>query len=386
MRQREAAPVRARRLLLQVLTGVAVLLAILGTLDLGRQARRSQVYDQFALTLPLGDASTPQTQAMSATDLVSLQKGSSVVSGAQSSASTSSPNAAAQALFVWWVARERKPVPEGALAMLMGGLFICAFGIWFPRLNLGETGSAIGLSEKLVAPVLSFALVALGATQQADAAKDDRNMELATRGLPAVIGLSREELASKTVERQERLYTFQSTDLSPDAVKYLEAKLEGVAGRVDQNDTAQRSLTGVVNEVNGRLIQVQEALRHPQPPSQQVTAKDVVAIRGALADLDRQAGVSLESTAAERAGGCLLLGLELKALPDQIKALDTQATAKDQARKQFYSQHFWLRLGQPAPDSGDLDRQKAAELKNNGAAATRRQNALCSAVPQAAAQ
>lgn len=113
------------------------------------------------------------------------QRNPSTAQNPQQPAATSAP----ATILAWSVDKERAPLPPGIPAIFLGGMFIAAFGIGFARMGDGaDKGIVIG--EKLLAPVLSLALIGFGASQRAEAAKEQNNLRLVEQNLPPIIRMS----------------------------------------------------------------------------------------------------------------------------------------------------------------------------------------------------
>jgi hypothetical protein len=340
----------------------AVFLSAAALLVLNFAAQTSPTFDRFALSLPV----------------VNSPLGNS--SDAQQSTAPSVPDA----VLVWWVKRGHDALPAGTLPTALGGLFIVAFGIWFPRITLPTASGGMTISEKLIAPVLGIALVGIGASQQADAAKADQDVALARQGLPAIVRLSPEQRQLNTTMSNEtsNVYVVGRDTISPEALAYLKDETQKVTGDLDSEDTAVGKMKGTLSAIDTDLTAISVDLSHRvQSP---VTADDVAAVKSRLSSLDGRietlnaaAEPQLQELAVSRQRGCNLLGLEVTDFDPKIAAALLRAGQADSMHEAFINEPWYKHLFKSAPASGDLDRLEVNELQAERGTVDQQFKVLC---------
>jgi hypothetical protein len=218
---------------------------------------------RFALSLPITIAA--DTTVPNGTDVgqpAAGQKGAGqAAAGAQERSQPQKIPVAPNAVLVWNLQSDADPVPAGAPPILLGALLIVGFGIWFPTIELAQSKGAVALSEKLVAPVLSAALIALGASQQTDADRTSANKELTEQGLPPTIEVGQPPVS---------VYVQNPKTLSPGGDAYLTNSLADLNDNV-QEVTNSVSLLGEntnelrddANAVDNQLNNLSYALANP---------------------------------------------------------------------------------------------------------------------------
>ncbi len=92
--------------------------------------------------------------------------------------------------LVWLADQDPPSLPDGALAMFLGGLIIIGFGLGFPTVAPNDAGSALDKAEKFIAPLASAVLVTLGATQQVEATKVRATAAYERQGLPPAVSVA----------------------------------------------------------------------------------------------------------------------------------------------------------------------------------------------------
>jgi hypothetical protein len=187
-----------------------------------------------------------------------------------SSTTPASTNPATDSLMVWSVDRPASTVPAGALPLFLGALMIVAFGLWYPRLEFSaDAKGGLGITEKLVAPILSLSLVALGVGQQADAAHTDADVKLTRAGLPPVIrsdaGLSfylqdRAKLNQASVDELSKNIETLGKNLATSPAKVLD-------NGAPANNLSPTDLDNLVKALNGVKLSLKDPVTVNYPSS-----------------------------------------------------------------------------------------------------------------------
>lgn len=327
-------------------------------------------YQQFALSL-----NQPSTKAESEAEKTEDAKGAS-----------NKHDAAAEApppmVVVWSVENRPADLSNGLLPIFLGGLFICVFGMWFSHISLSAATDGTGLGEKLLAPLLSLALVGIGATQQIETAKIEKDAALAERGLPAVVNVS-------STERRERLNSIQKTRevrvlpqgaLSVDSAAFLEGKIAVLEKALRERDTwpLEDKL-----KIAAELERLRIELRNPDIRKIQASLSDgdLELMRKTVAELDEATKVSLAQTEAADKRSCRLLDLSRSELTPTTTELLKTANAKDDALKAFQKRHWLGRIVRKAPEGGAHERQEVVRLQRAAQAAADSYAALCDTAP-----
>ena len=213
---------------------------------------------------------------------------------ARAKASEDARAAVPPAVLTWWVEDKRSDkAPAGVLPLALGGLFLTVLGFWFPHVGLAKFSEASGFTSKLVAPLLSLALVGLGVGQQAEASRIAGDEKLAERGLPATINVPRDQ---KPV--QVTTYLPPDSKPSPEALKDIAKSLDSLSEQIksdrrDQlveiknNTSAISDLAKSVGEVANQIGKFPKAQPTPAPDPGNVE-KGLKSIVDAAGERDRK--------------------------------------------------------------------------------------------------
>jgi hypothetical protein len=353
---------------------ICIAISALAFGELSRAARTPASLDRYVLSLPMitgssGNLTAPQSPT--------VQKSQ-------------------DAVLVWWVTRQHHELPAGTLPTFLGGLFIITFGLWFPHIVLSQATGAMGLGEKLVAPILGLALVGLGATQQADAAKVEQDVQLVKGGYPAVLGLTPGQKQIKLAMADQpskpggddsdwprapdsskppsvsgqggSTYLLNLQGLSPDSISNLESQLARVSDDLEKSNSSAgasaKALADVSAQLQSALRDIENKTRNP------LTADDITNLKAKLisldsnvADLERSAQSNLQTLADTHRTDCVLLVAEGRDLNLLNSTLLDNAKAQDKARHDFFAIPPWQRMFRRAPPGGNADRLQAEQLR-----------------------
>jgi len=371
----EAALKRRRRVEAFAACGLALAIAAGLFLTIALQAGDRAAFERFALKLDL-----PARVA----DQATLPGGQA--STGQDPAKAASP--AVEATLVWWAPRKSE-LSNGLLPTFLGGLFICALGVCFSRIGLTAASGGLGLGEKLLAPMVSLGLLGIGATQQIEAAKMEKDAQLAERGLPAVISLSKEVRHERYASELERnqLYVFEREKLSPEGAALLEEKLRALQAQVAHDQADSVRLHGLTTQAMGaigiELESIRNDLRNPgtrrvgvklSPDDLDVMRDTVASVEGAI---QVRALAAESEQKAQKQAHCRLLRLEQSEMAPAAAALLRRADEKDRVLAEYRERRFWRRWGKPQPESGDEERARAVALQDRLADSVRQHQARC---------
>jgi len=312
---------------------------------------------------------------------------------AAQAAAGSTPPATAPSI-VWWAPRAAPPLPDGLLPMFLGGLIAAGFGLWYPKISGQDADGALGTAEKLIAPLLSAALVAVGAGQQAEATKAKANLQATLQNQPPVI---------RTVRGGTDIHVVKPSDVNDETAALLKARLDEQqleialqhAQRLADNQTLSAGQVELVRQL-GELSKRLETL--PRTTTVVDAKPDVTAINTALVKLSADNGAlanrlkaAMDEAQVERAENCRQATLAPETRTAKLKAaetLDTQATeveatmSRPQPDRAAAAVKRWFRTGVAQGDPARL-RGEAERLRAEVANLDRQRAAYCVKPPGA---
>lgn len=362
----------------------AVVVAVVLLLILALAARRTPDYDLFALTLPTpapaaadGPSQTVRINR-TASSVADRATGETRASSTEVTQQSANPGPTRHAVMMWWVRKPQPQAPSGLLPMALGGVFLCAFGAYFPRISLTAANSSLGFLEKAVAPALSLALVGIGASQQVQAERAKQDIRLAEKGLPAVVSLDRRDVELRNAAIREReVYALEREQLSPEALERLEKSIS------ELSDTLRKAGERGAGGTDLRLIERQLqpiVIRGPGPPTPAPDA-NLGKIATAAAALDDKAKTELDAADkrrnAELTRNCALLEIDDAQTAARIRELRAIAARKKAERDKYNDRKGW-KIFFVKPENGDAESNMADQLAA-GAKADRelRMQAVC---------
>ena len=317
-----------------LLGGVALVIAANGfwvAVDPSRMAPR---YDQFAVALPAIEAKKAEDGQVA-------------------------QPAREAAQLIWWVERDVDNMPSGLLPMFLGGVLTIGFGLWYPKVAARAAETALGKGEKLLAPILSLAMVALGVGQQAEAAKAAADVKYVQQGIPPVV-----RLGKQGVDVGVRILP-QAT-LNPETLRLLQTQVEvlsvDIANRHQEQLTAQEETRVLNGTITARLEQLNADLRNPPMGTPTwVTKDDVVAVREALNGVNSQLGARTQTQTKELLERCATsrAGLATAAQRSSAQLKQAQEQAELYRKQRFRRAWIWL-SSKPPMESGAKQHQEAA--------------------------
>ncbi|WP_296597257.1 hypothetical protein [Phenylobacterium sp.] len=383
-RREDEAHRKARMTYLPWAFGALVATAILLFL-LAAAARRTPNYELFALTLPTAApavaSAPPQIVRVdrTATSKEDYASGETRASTTEVTQQLSAHAPTRQAVMMWWVRKQPPALPSGLLPMTLGGIFLCLFGAYFPRINITAANSSVGFLEKAVAPALSLALVGVGATQQVQAARSKQDADLAAKGLPAVVSLSPRQLGLReTLTRESEARVLERESLSPEAITRLENSI------TELSKTLRDARGKASGEGNPQILIPQLKsiiIRNPGPPTP-APDENLAKIAKAAEALDVKASRELEAAdqrrSLELARNCALLAIDDAQTAVRIRELRAIAAQKKAARARYDDRAFWEKVIYAKPEDGAAESRMAERLAT-GAATDRelRMRAVC---------
>ncbi len=358
-------PVRRRTV--YGLVGVALL--IIPALGFGIAAspkHKARIYDLYAVVLP------------AAAPAAATPPGDRCPAPKTSDTAAKACVADAGATLTWWAERKEPDLPDGLMAMFLGGLLTIAVGLWYPRVDGRNASGGLASVEKLVAPLLSLGLVALGAGQHDEASKVKAGMEYARQGLPPAVMVN---VANQGVTLRilppEKTSPETATDLGgklDDLRDELKRESDAAAKSSDANTEAQAEAAA---NLQAKLTQVAGAISKiaagDKPPTVTVDTSAIARQLSDLAAKDQAFQRELRQKAddnrrQEREKACERYKGAIASLPDpellrrKAKMLDDQMNRGFVARS-WTSFTRWLKSGVQEPTSADLraeaDRQEA---------------------------
>jgi hypothetical protein len=210
------------------------------------------------------------------------------------SAAPQAPQQSAPALVLWRTSVNAPDPTQGFLPIVLGGLMISAFGVWFPRINLVSANDKnFGSIEKLIAPVLSLALVGAGAGAQVDASHVIANKALTEQGLPptiSAIGQPPVYLASQASLNQTTL---------DELAKAVETLQTGKAPQVTVTVPAGQDPTLLASVIQ-KLDDVKGALKGPVSVTYPESAADIATLKGQVSGAQIRLGELADQKAAKK--------------------------------------------------------------------------------------
>lgn len=366
-----------------VFLSVGALLAATCVWQLGalaKEARESpSTWSQFSLAMP----ASPLADTTAVAEAVTVgparpggQPGPIDRLTASEKTSTSPP-----VVLTWWA--EQGPAEPGfgggALPIALGGLFIVALGVWLPHVGFAGLNTAGGAVSKLIAPVLSIGLVALGAGQQAEKTRVEADVRLAEQGLPATVGLT--SVQRELRERQiANLYVLERDRLAPEGLMRIEASLKLLDDDLRAHrSTVAASTTSLLESdqaLLGQIDRIRLTLRTKS--NQPLRVEELGAIRTALSQIELEAA---KRAAEGNAQQCRLMEREAKAFAARVTELEAQAKENAALRRSAPTRLADWWKGAPKPSDGSYEDRTAADLRQRHGEIVRRHQTFC---PEAA--
>jgi polyhydroxyalkanoate synthesis regulator phasin len=335
---------------------LALILAALGFQGAAYPKDQPRIIDQYAINLPAynlpGDGAPAADQDLRA--------------GPAMTKSGTPRRPAVQ--LIWLVARADQGLSSGVLPMFMGGLLAIAFGLAYPHISPKASDDALGWAEKLLAPLLSIALVAVGAGQHADAQKAEAAANMVRQGLPPQVYLD-----PTTFKAQ--LHVIADGELNPETAELLRQRVNDLAtqlaayqnehGRVDEGQRA------AIQDVVQRLASIESVLRKGvKTGNPEVTRDDVRQLSNAITSLQDRVndlGATAQDQKDLRAAQCdaarQMLAHFTENSPDALKA-KAAALNREARLAPLENVLIWLRLEEPKPDGREV-REDAARAAAN---------------------
>lgn len=371
----------SKRWLSTTIAGVT-LFSVAFLIALAMHANERPAYEQYAITIPTtaapsepGEIRTRRTTSSTSAE----NAGVSTQASDEIREQTFTPQPTRDAVLVWWVKKDRNRLPSGLLPLALGGIFLAVFGAYFPAISLAVAESTAGLVEKLAGPVLGMALVGVGATQQVESDKAQRNYELAQRGLPPVVGLPEHQGAAQRELWSQELRTLERERLSADGIELIQAQLAALAEILSdsrQHDASmQREISSTVMELRRLQKFVGQQTPTPDPRENLRHISDRV---GHLNESARTIASQIEDAQKRR---CALAKLSEEQTALRVAELRVQAKSKRDARAHYDRDEFWPginRLLTKPPPNGAAEDKLADALQNaSKASGAERWTALC---------
>jgi hypothetical protein len=334
--------------------------------------------EYFAVMVPPQTQPGPQTDKQgkatifSVTNAAGQQMDLSIAQNIsqQSNAGTSQRTAPAAptTVLTWSIDRERTPLPHGIPAIFLGGLFTAAFGIWFARMGDGADKS-IAIGEKLLAPVLSLGLIGFGASQHAEATKEEKDIRLAERGLPPILNVPDGQKGLAV-----RLY--QPEELNAETHKFLNDRIQGaenslmsqIAG-LSQTDGEQKAR---LEETHTVIEDLKNQLSHLPKTGDWATKQDIEIVRQNLTSLakitddgKKRLGELQDKAKTDRQWQCTFWTENLSKVAEQKNQLQGAIDGRDEEIKNYKNENPWrwhhLVNSEPQPLKREMSEVKALE-------------------------
>lgn len=316
----------------RVLLGLAALSVVLGCVGLYAMCARTNAtapYDQYALSLapPDGD---PKVQ---------------------------------RSVLFWWVKRDQSAVPAGALPMFLGSLLAVGFGVWFPKIGLASSSGALGAAEKYVAPLLSLALVGIGANQQSDAVRANMDKILIQEGRPAGVRQNVDASTTNAVFDQRR-YAMDASQMSDAALAQLQQRVTDLGLRIDGLPQGDEDARTQVVMLRDQLQGMQQVVYNLNKKPFTVTPTDLSSVDTALTELAKADRDAVDAYRTGGSGPCALMAVEYAELKgDTPSTLSIIAGKMNKTAHRNFVQSAAARLtGIQRPDNGDDVQAISAQL------------------------
>ena len=273
-----------------------------------------------------------------------------------------SPNDPVKTVLFWWAKRDQDGAPAGALPMFLGSLLAVGFGVWFPKIALAASEGSLGAVEKFVAPLLSLALVGIGASQQSDQNRADMDRNLTIQGLPASLRLT----AQQKVD--QKFYAMDGGRMSDASIALLQQRVADLQAAIDhpvKPEALDPKIAAELTSLESQLQKVQTQIYSIKDRAVTVNPPDLGAITKGLEAIQKAESDAVDVYRTEGAGACALMAVEYnKLIPHTQLVLKSAASdLRVEAKRNPLQKAAAWATGMPKPDDGTQLDGVAANLE-----------------------